>query len=101
MFFVEPRNVKNNCICGYLLQIKKKRYHQNYYIIHLLLLTSVIKFSFFVILKMCNKRIRVQIQQKTYLFLFFHLFMISTIILIISNLIIICNIFISIIICNY
>jgi len=54
-----------------ITSIKKKRYHQNYYITHILLLTSVIKFSFFVILKLCNKRIRIQILQKPLCFYFF------------------------------
>jgi len=60
----------------YLLHIKKRIYYQNYYITHSLLLTRVIKNSFFVILKFWYKRTRVQILQKSILFLFFHLFMI-------------------------
>ena len=60
----------------HILDIKKRRYHQNYYIIHFLLLTLVMKNSFFIILKLCYKKIQVQILQKSNCFYFFHLFMI-------------------------
>jgi len=60
-----------NCIpIFYLLHIKKRRYYQNYYITHFLLLTRVIKISFFVILKLWYKRTPVQFLQKLIVFIF-------------------------------
>ena len=64
-------------ICFYfsfLLHIKKRKYYQNYYIIHLLLLTNIIKFSFFIILKLWYIKTRIQILQKPIYFYFLFIY---------------------------
>jgi len=63
-------NIKINIWIQHLLHIKKRRYYQNYYITHFLLLTRVTKISFFVILKLWYKRTRVQFLQKLIVFIF-------------------------------
>jgi len=84
----------NNSLIYYIL---RKKYYQNYYITYFILLTHVIKNSFFFVSGTKGRGFKSYKSQLVYVF---HLFMISTIILIINN-IIICNTFISISIFNY
>jgi len=70
----------------YLLHIKKRRYHQNYYITHFFLLIRVKKFSHF---KTLIQNDLGSNPTKVNLFLFFQLFRISAIILIINNIFVI------------
>jgi len=86
-YYTIIRIYSNNITIYYILKkkISSKLLHYPFF-----LLTRVIKINFFVILKFWYNRIQVQILQ-----FFFHLFVISTIILIVSN-IIICSTFISI-----
>jgi len=68
---LKTTNIMTKSIIYLLLYIKKRRYYQNYYITHFLLLTRVIKISFFVILKLLYKRTWVQILQRSICFYFF------------------------------